>query len=100
MNNVTHWVVPRDHPAFAGHFPGAPMLPGVIVLDIALHAIAAATGVVLDVCEISAVKFLSPAGPGDALMIQHDCLANGSIRFEVVAGMRKIASGRIVPGTV
>ena len=100
MNNVTHWAVPTDHPAFAGHFPGAPMLPGVLVLDIALHAIAAATGTALDVCEISAVKFLSPAGPGDALAIRHDCLANGSIRFEVVAGIRKIASGRIVPGTV
>lgn len=98
MNTVTHWTVPVDHPAFAGHFPGTPILPGVMLLDTVLHAIAAATGIALDICEISLVKFLSPARPGDALVIQHTRSASGAIRFDVVAGMRKIASGSIVPG--
>ena len=98
MNNATHWTVPVDHPALAGHFPGTPVLPGVILLDTALHAIAAATGTVLDICEITSVKFLSPAGPGDELVIQHSLLASGTIRFDIVAGTRKIASGSIVPG--
>ena len=40
--------------------------------------------------------FLSPAYPGDALVIQHETLASGTIRFDIVAGMRKIASGNIV----
>lgn len=98
MNNATHWIVPLDHPAFAGHFPGAPILPGVILLDTALHAITAATGIALDICEISSVKFLSPANPGDELVIQHVISTSGTIRFDIVAGMRKIASGSIVPG--
>lgn len=97
MNNVTHWTVPPDHPAFAGHFPGTPILPGVILLDSALQAIAAATGIALDRCEIGSVKFLSPAGPGDELVIQHSISASGAIRFDITAGMRKIASGNIVP---
>ena len=53
MNNTTHWTIAPDHPAFAGHFPGTPILPGVVLLDSALQAIAAATGLVLDRCEIS-----------------------------------------------
>ena len=96
MNNATHWTVPPDHPAFAGHFPGTPILPGVVLLDSALHAIAAATGIALDTCEISSVKFLSPASPGDELLIQHTVLSSGAIRFDIVAGVRKIASGTVV----
>ncbi len=96
MNKVTHWVVPLDHPAFAGHFPGTPILPGVVLLDVTLHAMAGATGIEPDACEIGSVKFLSPAKPGDALEIRHDFEANGTIRFEIAAGARKIASGNIV----
>jgi len=99
MNNATSWTVPPEHPAFAGHFPGAPILPGVILLDAALHAITAATGIELDVCEICAVKFLSPARPGEELLIRHSFSASGTIRFDIVAGMRNIASGSIVPGS-
>ena len=97
MNNATHWTVPLDHPAFAGHFPGTPILPGVVLLDAVLYAITAATGITLDRCEISSVKFLSPANPGDELVIQHVISASGAIRFDIMAGMRKIASGSIVP---
>lgn len=96
MNKVTHWVVPEDHPAFAGHFPGTPILPGVVLLDVTLHAMAGAAGLEPDACEIGSVKFLSPAKPGDALEIRHDFQANGTIRFDITAGTRKIASGHIV----
>ena len=97
MNTTTQWTVPLDHPAFAGHFPGTPILPGVVLLDTALQAIAEASGIVLDHCEISSVKFLSPAKPGDELEIQHAISSTGSIRFDIVTGTRKIASGSIVP---
>jgi 3-hydroxymyristoyl/3-hydroxydecanoyl-(acyl carrier protein) dehydratase len=99
MNNAAHWTVPLDHPAFAGHFPGTPILPGVVLLDMALQIIAAANGIALDLCEISSVKFLSPASPGDELLIQHSVSASGTIRFDIMAGMRKIASGSIAPGS-
>jgi len=92
-----HWSVPLEHPVFAGHFPGTPIFPGVMLLDAVLHAIATANSMMLDACEISAVKFLSPARPGDALTIHHAVAANGTIRFEIAAGARKIASGSIVP---
>jgi len=99
MNKAAHWTVPLDHPVFAGHFPGTPIVPGVMLLDTVLHTIAAATGIALDSCEISAVKFLGRAGPGEVLKIQHSLSAGGAIRFDVVAGTRKIASGSFVPGS-
>ena len=99
MNNATHWIVPPDHPALAGHFPGTPILPGVVLLDVALKIIAEARGLPLDLCEISSVKFLSPASPGDELEIRHSLLASGTLRFDIMAGTRKIASGSIVPGS-
>ncbi len=98
MNDTTYWTVPADHPAFAGHFPGSPLLPGVLLLDMALHSIAATTGIALDRCEINSVKFLSPANPGDKLVIKHAPSGSGTIRFDIIAmaGMRKIASGAVV----
>jgi 3-hydroxymyristoyl/3-hydroxydecanoyl-(acyl carrier protein) dehydratase len=43
QRSVEH-VVPRDHPAFEGHFPGRPLLPGVALLAEALAAVTEATG--------------------------------------------------------
>lgn len=97
MNGVTQWKVPADHPAFAGHFPGMPILPGVVLLDMALHVVTAAAGIRLESCEIGSVKFLSPAKPGDTLEIRHDFPTGGIIRFDIAAGERKIASGSVVP---
>ena len=98
MKNVASWTVPLDHAVFDGHFPGTPIFPGVMLLDAAMHIIADNTGIVLDTCEIRSVKFLSPARPGDVLVIQHDRTSTGTLRFEIVAGTRKIAIGEIVPG--
>lgn len=96
MSRVTQWIVPADHPVFAGHFPGRPILPGVVLLDMVLHVVADAVEIGLEACEIGAVKFLSPAKPGDTLEIRHDFPVDGIIRFDISAGERKIASGNIV----
>ena len=96
MKHATHWTVPLDHPALAGHFPGRPILPGVVLLDLVLQAIATSSAVALDRCEISSVKFLNPARPGDELVIGHSVAASGAIHFDISAGARKIASGSIV----
>ena len=33
-----------DHPAYRGHFPGRPVLPGVVLLAEVMHAVALGTG--------------------------------------------------------
>ena len=87
--------VPVDHPSFAGHFPGRPILPGVLLLAEVMEALrergdsAAAAG-----CEIASAKFLSPVRPGDELTITLQCSTTGW-RFDVHVGTTRAATGSI-----
>ncbi|HXZ02369.1 MAG TPA: hypothetical protein VEI03_20405 [Stellaceae bacterium] len=69
-----------DHPAAEGHFPGNPIIPGAVLLDEVLHAIAGEGGGRPAV--IRAVKFLEPVRPGDVLLIRWQSRAPGETRFE------------------
>jgi 3-hydroxyacyl-[acyl-carrier-protein] dehydratase len=77
--------VAADHPAYAGHFLGHPILPGVVLLDEALHALAAQHGLGAAGGQIKSAKFLGPVGPGEALRLDYAATAEGVFRFEVVA---------------
>lgn len=84
-----------DHPAFRGHFPGRPIVPGVVLLDHALDAIGNLTDSDLSACQISAVKFLSPVLPGEPVHVRCETLTNGAIRFDILSGERKVATGSV-----
>jgi 3-hydroxymyristoyl/3-hydroxydecanoyl-(acyl carrier protein) dehydratase len=84
-----------DHPAFAGHFPGTPVVPGVVLLDEAMFVLKAATGLAHH--RIAWAKFLHPVRPGQALLVRHDIAANGTIRFEITAGAAKVVTGSLSP---
>ncbi len=82
-----------DHPAFAGHFPGSPVVPGATLLDEALLVIERATG--LKNCHIAWVKFLRPVGPGQHLVIRHDVEPGGRVSFEILAGADRMVAGSL-----
>lgn len=85
--------MPPDHPAFAGHFPGTPIVPGVVLLDEALHAIRSAGQHSGKSCRIGAAKFLRPVRPGDAIVIRQQSTADGAVRFDIFVGTDKVATG-------
>jgi 3-hydroxymyristoyl/3-hydroxydecanoyl-(acyl carrier protein) dehydratase len=85
--------VPRDHPAFDGHFPGRPILPGVCLLAEAMAALEAATGTAAADWRVESAKFTSTVEPGAALAIAHRGEETGRVRFEIRAGDRIVASG-------
>ena len=95
MKQRTVFHIPDNHPVFAGHFPGMPIVPGVLLLDEAIHAIAGATGQSQQHWQIGSVKFLSPLAPGATVVIEHEVQANGAIRFEILEGDRHIVTGSI-----
>lgn len=83
--------VAADHPAYAGHFPARPILPGVVLLDLAQRALEQACGV--RVSGLAQAKFLSPCLPGDALQLDYEH-SGAALRFEIRCGERRVASGR------
>jgi 3-hydroxyacyl-[acyl-carrier-protein] dehydratase len=87
--------IATDHPAFAGHFPGFPVLPGAVLLDEALRIIERERGIDLRQWQIAAAKFLDIVRPGDALMLEHDASAASLIRFSISVAERKVASGTL-----
>lgn len=86
--------IPREHPAYVGHFPKFPVLPGAVLLDEALQSIQLARGIDLREWQVASVKFLGVVRPGDALHLEH-ALIGGVIRFTLRAGSRIVASGSL-----
>ncbi len=85
--------VPADHPAFAGHFPKFPVLPGAVLLDEVLQVIQRERRIDLALWHIASAKFLAAVRPGDVLRLEHDGAKSGVIRFTVRAANRTVASG-------
>ena len=83
------------HPAFAGHFPGMPILPGAVLLDETLFVLAQQRALDLAEWQVSAVKFLEVVRPGDPLELEHDAPTERTIRFSIRSGSRLIASGAL-----
>jgi 3-hydroxymyristoyl/3-hydroxydecanoyl-(acyl carrier protein) dehydratase len=57
------FTVPHDHPSLAGHFPGNPVVPGVLLLDGAMDALHRACGVRIE--RLQRVKFMLSLRPGE-----------------------------------
>ena len=69
-----------DHLTAAGHVPGNPIIPGAVLLDEVLQAVAGTGDVKRWV--IRSAKFLQPVRPGEAIMIRWEHDPEGQTRFE------------------
>jgi 3-hydroxymyristoyl/3-hydroxydecanoyl-(acyl carrier protein) dehydratase len=89
--------VAPDHPAFAGHFPGRPVLPAVVLLSEILAEIEARTGRSSQRWTIATAKFPAAVTPGESLTLSHTDTPSGGIRFEVRSPRGVDASGTLAP---
>ncbi len=91
---VGGFIIPAEHPALPGHFPGRPIVPGVVLLDHVLEALLAqhpgrtAAG-------LPSVKFLHPVQPGDCVDILAGAEHQGRIPF-----VCRVQGGDVVRGAV
>lgn len=90
------FAVPPDHPSLPGHFPGRPVVPGVVVLDRVLDAIAA-RGVEPGALHLPQVKFVQPLLPGEVAEVHLEGAAP-RWKFRVVRDGATIATGDVVIG--
>ena len=95
-----------NEPFFQGHFPGAPVMPGVLVVEalaqvgaiLALREIADRERKLVLFTGIEMARFRQPVVPGDTLMLEVTALRIGS-RIQRMRGEAKV-EGKLVAEAV
>ena len=100
------FTIPPDHPCLPGHFPGHPLVPGVVLLDEVLAQIEAglveaglgAPGPL----RLPQVKFVQPLLPGETAEVLVEAVEGDAPRWRFrvlrVDGEVLLASGEVVAG--
>jgi 3-hydroxyacyl-[acyl-carrier-protein] dehydratase len=91
VSTHAEFVIPPEHPALPGHFPGRPVVPGVVLLDEVRAAAAAWLGAA-PVAAMPQVKFVAPLLPDQRAEIALE-FADRSLRFAVSHAGQTLATG-------
>lgn len=86
--------IPHDHPSLPGHFPGRPIVPGVVLLERVLEAIEL-THPPLGALRMPQVKFMQPLLPGELAEVALEGEAP-RWRFRVQRAATLLASGEVI----
>jgi 3-hydroxyacyl-[acyl-carrier-protein] dehydratase len=89
-------VIRADHPSLPGHFPSAPLVPGVVILDEVLEALIEWREK-SQLTAIRTVKFLTPLKPEQPFTISFSATneSAGEVDFYCRAEDRVIVKGRL-----
>ena len=87
--------IDAGHPVFPGHFPGHPLVPGVVLLQHVAQALHAWRG--QRMIRVLETKFMAPLLPEETATVRLTDMATGDtkIRFEIRRGEVVLARGVI-----
>lgn len=89
-------MIAPDHPSLAGHFPGHPVVPAVVLLDFTARALGEALGRRVRITAVPAAKFLNPLLPGQRFSVELQLDPAGrSARFHARTPTAELAQGRL-----
>lgn len=94
MYYQTNKCIPVDHPSLAGHFPGHPIVPGVVILDEIILAFAD-WRTDRQIKGIVWVKFLQLLLPGQNFTIGLSILPEDIVKFECRSNDRLLVKGQL-----
>jgi len=75
MDREIHIEAPLNHPCYTGHFPGNPIVPGVVLLDLVVGALGIGAPRALD-----SVKFHRALKPGERFTLRYQQAAKVTFR--------------------
>ena len=87
-----HFHIAASHPALPGHFPGDPIVPGVVLLE---HVVATVERTfAANVAGLPQVKFLHPLRAEEIAELRIERSGAGA-KFSIARGQELIASGTL-----
>ncbi len=89
------FTIPPTHPCLAGHFPGRPVVPGVVLLDHVLAAVLAANPGAR-AAGLPMVKFTRPVLPGQSVHVACSPAREGRVAFTCSEAGVDVARGTVL----
>jgi 3-hydroxymyristoyl/3-hydroxydecanoyl-(acyl carrier protein) dehydratase len=90
--------IPADHPALPGHFPGRPIVPGVVLLQCVLDEAERWLGKELSVGGLPQAKFSAPLLPEQDAELELR-LTKNELRFSVTRNAQVVTQGLFATGS-
>ncbi|HAH31201.1 MAG TPA: hypothetical protein DCL44_02685 [Elusimicrobia bacterium] len=76
------FLFPSELAVFSGHFPGRPIVPGILELEMVRAVMERFTGAALRLVSVEKAKFLREVKPGDRILLSLSFTSSGG-RFSV-----------------
>lgn len=93
------FTVAADHPCLAGHFPGDPIVPAVLLLELSCAVLQRLRPGLGPLREVRMVKFMQPVRPGEGVeVVFSPGGAPGSFRFSCAVAAGVAVQGQLLFG--
>jgi 3-hydroxyacyl-[acyl-carrier-protein] dehydratase len=92
--DLSRLCVEAKHPSLPGHFPGRPIVPGVVLLNRVITRAETWLGQPVSIAGLQHAKFTQPLLPGEEATLSLT-LTGTALKFEITRDTDRIAQGSL-----